>query len=218
MKVIIGALAVFGVAVAGIVLSSGSQVARAETVTFSVQASGANEVPAVSSGGAASAEFTFDDETNELTYVVAVRGVPQDQVTAAHIHRGAAAEAGPVAYTLAEEGFIQIAGSVMLSDEDADLLRAGGLYLNVHSVDHPDGFARGQLIPPEAATSEGGDEADATPSANPTEQVAGTGDIAPPNTGDGGLAAGAGVNLMQVIILAAMLGLGSSALLVRKRV
>jgi hypothetical protein len=221
MKAIIGVIAVLGIALAGAVLSGAPQVAKAATISFAVQASGANEVPAVTSGGAASGQFSFDDETNELTYVVAVRGINQDQVTAAHIHRGAAGEAGPVAYTLSEVGFLQVAGTVMLSDEDADLLMAGGLYLNVHSIDHPDGFARGQLAPPEATTSDDTDETDGTPEATPeagaTEEVEASTDIAPPSTGDAGLAAGGGTDLWTVVVLVAMLGLGSGAWLIRSR-
>jgi hypothetical protein len=221
MKAIIGVIAVLGIALAGAVLSGAPQVAKAATISFAVQASGANEVPAVTSGGAASAQFSFDDETNELTYVVAVRGIDQDQVTAAHIHRGAAGEAGPVAYTLSEVGFLQVAGTVMLSDEDADLLMAGGLYLNVHSIDNPDGFARGQLAPPEATTSDDTDETDGTPEATPeagaTEEVEASTDIAPPSTGDAGLAAGGGTDLWTVVVLVAMLGLGSGAWLIRSR-
>jgi hypothetical protein len=142
-------------------------------------------------------------------------------VTAAHIHRGAAGEAGPVAYTLSEVGFLQVAGTVMLSDEDADLLMAGGLYLNVHSIDNPDGFARGQLAPPEATTSDDTDETDGTPEATPeagaTEEVEASTDIAPPSTGDAGLAAGGGTDLWTVVVLVAMLGLGSGAWLIRSR-
>ena len=225
MKAIIGVIAVLGIALAGAVLTGAPQVAKAATISFAVQASGANEVPAVTSGGAASGQFTFDDETNELTYVVAVRGINQDQVTAAHIHRGAAGEAGPVAYTLSEVGFLQVAGTVMLSDEDADLLMAGGLYLNVHSIDNPDGFARGQLAAPEATTSDDADdeadETDGTPEATPeagaTEEVEASTDISPPSTGDAGLATGGGTDLWIVVVLVAMLGLGSGAWLIRSR-
>jgi len=224
MKAIVSVVAVLGVVMAGIALSGTPEAARAATVVFTVQAAGANEVPAVSSGGAANAQFTFDDETNELIYVVAVRGITADQVTAAHIHRGAAGEAGPVVHTLSEEGFLQIAGSLALTDEDVDALMAGELYLNVHSVDFPDGFARGQLVPPEAATSDGAasDGADATdesaaPEAGEAEEVAGTSDIAPPNTGDAGLADGGGTSLLPAGVLMAVLAIASSALLIRSR-
>jgi hypothetical protein len=207
--------------------------AHAATVTFVVQAAGANQVPVVSSGGAANAQFYFDDETNELTYSVGITGVSSDEVTGAQIQRGAAGEAGPVAYTLADEGFTQITGSLDLSADDVDALMAGGLYLNVLSVDFPEGFARGQLLP-EATISNEADEsmtgsqsadeasddatADEADEAAAEEDVSAAADVSPPNTGDAGLADSRGTNLMPAVILLTLLGAGTAALVIRSRV
>ena len=217
MKSIIGFVAILAVLMAGAALTGVTSVANAESVSFSVQAAGANEVPAVTSGGAASGEFTFDSETNELSYIIAVRGVDQADVTAAHIHRGAAGVNGDVAYTLADEGFLQIAGSVELTDEDVDALFAGELYLNVHSVDYPDGFARGQLNPPEL-TEDDDAEVTATPDSSPTVTPGEGTDIMPPNTGDGGLSPGGGTNpWLPAALVVALLAAGSGLVLFRSR-
>jgi hypothetical protein len=215
MKAIVGVLVTVGAVMAALALSGGPEVAKAAAVSFSVQAAGGNAIPAVIGGGAANAQFVFDDETNELTYVVAVQGTAQDDVTGADLNRGVAGEEGPVAYTLADEGFVQIAGSVELSDEDVNALLAGELYLNVHSIDHPEGFARGQLVPPEGIIS-ADDDADAAPEADPGEAVEGAGDIAPPNTGDGGLADSGGAALPMAAALAAVLA-GSGVLVLTLR-
>lgn len=217
MSGIWGALAALGAVLVAIVVNGAPGAVNAATVSFAVQASGANEVPAVSSGGAANAQFHFDDETNELRYSVAIVGLSASEVTAAHIHRGAAGENGPIAYPLAEEGFVQIAGSVTLSDEDVALLMAGELYLNVHSEDFPGGFARGQLILPEVAASDDSEEAGPTAEPEGTEEVAGTSDVTPPSTGDAGLAESGGTGWVAAAVLLTLIGGGSTALLVRSR-
>lgn len=226
MKSVIGALAVFVVAGAGLLAGGAAEDARAATFEFTVEATGSNEVPSVSGPGSATGEFTFDDETNELEYRVTVDGLSEDEVTAAHIHSGAEGENGPILYTLSDEGFTEIEGSVQLTDDDVQALMDGELYLNVHSIDNPDGFARGQLELPAEATGDGTPEAspspgmtstpssDSTPEASPTSEV--QGQVGPPSTGDGGLAAeaGTGVAWPALAIVLSALALGSGALLI----
>ncbi|HLG11187.1 MAG TPA: CHRD domain-containing protein [Dehalococcoidia bacterium] len=148
----------------GGVLSTGTG-AEAAVTTFEVEMAGANEVPAAASPGSGFARFTFNDQTRELTYAVWLRGLSSNQVTASHIHRAPAGTAGPPVYTLAVAPFDSIAGSIMLTEADVADLRAGNLYVNIHSTGIPSGFARGQLRLPSASA------------------------ISPPSTGDGGLAA-----------------------------
>src|SRR3990170_5722908 len=146
--------------------ASGAAGERVEAAigTFEVAMVGANEVPAASGPGSGLARVTFNDVTRELTYVVWMRGLSSGEVTASHIHRAPAGTAGPPVYTLATSGFDVISGSITLTEADVADLRAGSLYVNIHSKANPSGFARAQLILPKAAA------------------------IAAPSTGDAGLA------------------------------
>jgi hypothetical protein len=172
--------------------------AEAAVVTFEVQMIGANEVPAASSPGYGFARFTFNDQTRELTYAVWMSGLSPNQVTASHIHRAPAGTAGPAIYTLAAEPFTSISGSVTLTEADVSDLRAGNLYVNIHSTTNPAGFARGQLKLPSA------------PAAAPGPVVR------PPNTGDGGLAGSDSDQGWQLgLIAVAALALGATGVAAR---
>lgn len=150
----------------------GSGVVSAAPVTIQGTATGANEVPAVTGAGAVVVRFTFDDATKVLTYTATVNGISTTEVTAAHIHRGARGVNGPIVYTLSATSFSNVSGSINLTDADVADLKAGNFYFNAHSAQNPGGFARLQLNLPAAA-----------PAPAPTPRVA------PPTTGDAGLAA-----------------------------
>jgi len=132
---------------AGAYAGTGNE-AHAATTSFSVEMIGANEVPPASSAGSGTAMFTFDDQSKALTFSVTMKGLPKDQVTASHIHRAAPGVAGPAVHTLASAAFETVSGTVTLSDADIADLKAGNLYVNIHSVANPSGFARGQLVLP----------------------------------------------------------------------
>jgi hypothetical protein len=148
---------------------------EAAPVEFTVQVTGSEEVPPVNSGSAV-ANFIWDDDTNLLTYTITVSGVRQDQVTAAHFHRGAAGLNGPIVYTISDKGFATLGpASLTLTAQDEADLKSGQWYVNLHSQEYPSGFARGQMIVP---GSLGASQTPAPPSAN----------VDPPRSGDGGLA------------------------------
>lgn len=169
-----------------------------------MQLSGANEVPPVTSPGSAFARFTFDDDTNVLTFALTVSGLSPNLVTAAHIHRGEAGVNGPIVHTLSATGFTQVAGSITLSAEDEADLKAGRFYANVHSTDNPGGFARGQLILPSAAAG----------SPTPTRTA---GAVSPPSTGDGGLAGDRDAGVWAGLVAVAGAFFGSGVLLLARR-
>src|SRR5688572_31643661 len=138
-------LALSVVAFSGFALGSAGRSAAAVT-TLEFALTGAEENPPVTnSTGTAFARLTFDDQTNALTYALTVSGLSPELVTAAHIHRGPAGVNGPVIHNLSLVGFTQVSGSINLPAGDVADLRAGNLYLNVHSVQHPGGFARAQI-------------------------------------------------------------------------
>ncbi len=180
-------LALTLVAVSAITFSSSA--AHAQDISWQVDMVGSNELPPATSNGYGLALFTFNTETRELDYEVRMFGLPLDQVTASHIHRAAPGVAGPPIFTLASAPFAVVSGTVTLSDADVADLKAGNLYVNIHSVANPAGFARGQLRLPGSAPG-----------------APNTGDslsFSPEATGVGGSAQVAGGTL--VIVAAAML-------------
>lgn len=200
MKVILASAAVLGIAAFAAMSFAAADIARADVLTVDVEGTGAEENPPVDSPGSARARFTFDTETNELTFSVTVNGISENQVTAAHIHRGAAGTNGPVVHPLSAEGFTQVAGTIQLSDEDVADLAAGNLYLNVHSMDHPGGFARAQIVFPSLTAAPADD-----------------GGVTPPSTGDAGLAAGTSTTPWSGIAAAAALLAGGALVIARRR-
>lgn len=186
-KTLLGAFALL--AAFAVSAGLGAATAQAEPVTIEVVATGDEEVPPVDDSGRAHARFTFDSDTNELTYVVTVSGPSPGLVTAAHIHRGVEGENGPVVYPLSLEGFTIVSGSITLTDDDVADLEAGRFYVNVHSMEHPGGFARAQLFLPESAAPDPEPEAP----------------ITPPDTGDGGLADPSGGAVLPLAGLALLI-------------
>lgn len=104
---------------------------------------GANEVPAVASGGRGLFVANLTGTTIDFNMVFQGLSSP---VTGAHIHNAPAGSNGGVIIDLNDFLFGNvITGSVDLVDFIA-ALRAGELYVNVHTVDHPGGEIRGQLL------------------------------------------------------------------------
>jgi hypothetical protein len=129
-------------ALAAVLASSGF--ALAEEKHFAADLSGASEVPPNDSGGAGTANITYDTDSKELTWTVEYSGLT-GPATAAHFH-GPAAEgenAGVVVPIEVAEGTME--GSATLNDEQASQLTEGMLYVNIHTGAHPDGEIRGQV-------------------------------------------------------------------------
>jgi hypothetical protein len=169
---------------------AGTRDAHAAVWTIEGFATGAEENPPVNSPGRAFVRFTFNDVTNVLTYAVTQSGFSADQVTAAHIHRGAKGVNGPVIHNISLTGFVQAAGSINFSASDVADLRAGNYYFNIHSTANPGGYARMQLMLPAAALG-------ATPSGPAT-----TTPVRPPATGSAGLKSYSDTLLPLLFVLA----------------
>jgi CHRD domain len=205
MRFIVFALAAL-VALSVFAVRTMQQPIEAAPVEFTVELTGAKELPPVS-GGSAVAKFTWDDDTNLLTYTITISGVPQDQVTAAHFHRGAADLNGPIVYTLTDKGFATLGpASLTLTQQDEADLKSGQWYVNVHSTQHPSGFARSQMIVP---GTQGATQA-------PPPQ---TENVGPPRSGDGGLAdSDNGADWTAALLAASLVLVPGLLLLARKRV
>ena len=127
---------------------------RGQVVTiegFNAQLSGSQSVPAVTSSGSGTftSLFFYADSGAELEYNITVEGLT---ITAAHFHAGAAGVAGGVIKTItfdgnSAEGIWTANDAQPLTDDIVDMIRSGGVYVNIHTSANPGGEIRGQLLP-----------------------------------------------------------------------
>ena len=82
-------------ALAGLFILVASSQAQAQTITFTAQLSGGNEVPVVVTGSVGTATVTWNTATKTGTYRVDVYNMPV-ATTQGHIHVGAIGAGGPV--------------------------------------------------------------------------------------------------------------------------
>jgi hypothetical protein len=109
---------------------------------ISVTLSGANEVPPVTTAASGTGTIRVGDD-GAISGSIHTTGVAG---TAAHIHEGAAGKNGPVIVPLTKEGDTYLVpASAKLTEAQMASLKAGNLYVNVHSAAKPGGEIRGQL-------------------------------------------------------------------------
>ena len=108
-----------------------------------VTLSGDREAPPVKTMATGTAEFTVKDDMS-LSGSVKTEGI---EATAAHIHAGAAGTNGPVVVGLMMKGDNEwiVPAETILTDAQMTELKAGRMYVNVHSDAHKDGEIRAQL-------------------------------------------------------------------------
>jgi hypothetical protein len=123
---------------------------RPSPVPLSARLTGAQEVPA----NASTARGTFDGIFDPFSRVIAFRfeysGLTAN-ATASHFHIGAAGANGGVTLDFVAQGF-QTGGTsgefvkvLTLTQAQADALRAGTIYVNIHNATYPGGEIRGQV-------------------------------------------------------------------------
>jgi hypothetical protein len=120
-------------------------VAQAEVMHFKTTLNGASEVPPNTSAGKGSATADLDTATKVLTYKVDYSGLT-GPATMAHFHGPAAAGVNAGVMTPIKVGPSPIAGKATLTDAQIAELKAGKVYVNVHTAAHPGGEIRGQLM------------------------------------------------------------------------
>lgn len=112
---------------------------------FSATLSGTNEVPAVSTTGKGLFIANLSKSETEVIFNMVFEGL-SSAVTGAHIHQAPAGANGGVIFDLSPF----ILGNVISGTWDPsgfiNALKAGELYINVHTVNHPGGEIRGQLV------------------------------------------------------------------------
>jgi hypothetical protein len=110
----------------------------------SVNLSGAEEVPPVTTSGSGSGSFRVAED-GTVTGSVTTKGVPG---TMAHIHMGAKGQNGPVIVPLSKDGdTYSVPGGRKLSASQLEAFKKGNLYVNVHTAKNKGGEVRGQLQP-----------------------------------------------------------------------
>jgi hypothetical protein len=110
----------------------------------SVNLTGAEEVPPVSTQGSGSGSFRVGED-GSLSGSVTTKGVPG---TMAHIHQGAKGQNGPVLVPLTKNGdTYSVPPGRKLTDAQMKAFKAGQLYVNVHTAQNKGGEVRAQLQP-----------------------------------------------------------------------
>ena len=107
-----------------------------------VSLSGASEVPAVQTSASGSGTVTIKDDRWVSAKITTSGMTP----TAAHIHEAAAGGNGPgiVPFTKTGDNTFEAPAGAKLTDAQYASYKAGKLYVNVHSAQHPGGEIRAQ--------------------------------------------------------------------------
>ena len=109
-----------------------------------VNLTGAEEVPPVNTQAKGSGSFRVADD-GTVTGSVTTEGVAG---TMAHIHQAAKGQNGPVIVPLTKNGdTYSVPEGRKLTQAQIDALKAGNLYVNVHSNQYKGGEIRAQLQP-----------------------------------------------------------------------
>ena len=129
-----------------------------ESVEASVRLSGDQEVPPVKTSGRGKGHVIVDSEDELVYYDIYVKKLSSDidQDIGVHFHVGERGVNGPVVKTLnIEEGecthyrfkgtWTPTDATQPLTQHDLDDLLSGRVYVNVHTVNYPDGEVRGQV-------------------------------------------------------------------------
>ena len=118
-------------------------------LTVAGNASGTQEVPAVTTTASGTLSGTFNDNTNELQWAISWNGLSGD-VVAAHFHGPAAAGTNappviPINITTSYGSSGSLTGTEILDATTEGYLKAGTLYYNLHTATYPNGEIRGQV-------------------------------------------------------------------------
>jgi hypothetical protein len=116
-------------------------------MVFTMNLSGANEVPGNTSAATGAATVTLNRTTGAVSVDGTFTGLTS-MVTAAHIHGPASSTAtAPVVVPLTVTGTTSgtVTGTGMMNTGQMNDMIGGMTYLNIHSVNYPDGEIRAQI-------------------------------------------------------------------------
>jgi len=128
------------------VVLAGSALFSATALAQELRLTGAQEVPPNASTVVGTGSIKVDADGNVSGSVSAPL---LKQPHAAHIHLGAPGQNGPPIITLAggDIGTWTVPDGAKLTPEQLQSYKAGNLYVNVHTEEHPGGELRAQLKP-----------------------------------------------------------------------
>jgi MYXO-CTERM domain-containing protein len=216
-------------AITGLVVCS---TASAAVVKYKATLNGAQEVPAVDTTSAGTAELSFDDGTSTLTGTAEVTLANPADIDNAHIHVAECGKSGSIlkGLTINKDAFNgTIVVDAKLDADGAKALAEHRLYLNIHTKANPGGEIRGQIFAeqsPDTCPKTGGTGTDGGSTTTPTDgggntsssggttSDAGTSSAAASDDGGCSTSGGSGSN---GIVLAAGLAIAVGALARRSK-
>jgi CHRD domain-containing protein len=131
---------------------------------FTINLTGSEEVPAVQTNAAGTAEISaFDISSDSISYGINATNI--SGVTAAHTHLGKQGENGPIVATFFKYvgprpiNEVMEGGTITADDLEGPLKGKplselavaganGSLYINIHTEHYPNGEIRGQIVNP----------------------------------------------------------------------
>lgn len=121
-----------------------------ETFSLSGNATGAKEVPAVTTSATGTLTGTLNESSRTLTYSVNWTGL-SGNATAAHFHAPASttANAGPmITLTITNNAATGMASGTVTNLHDTAIahFKNGLVYYNIHTAAHPNGEIRSQVV------------------------------------------------------------------------
>jgi hypothetical protein len=128
-----------------IALASGAATARAETLVFHTDLSGAAEMPPSNVAGTGHLKASYDTLTKDFEWTVDYRGLTGPAVAAqfqAQVPLGSSAE-----LTIPVTGSLEppIQGKTTLTDAQGSALTSGRMWFDIRTEAHKQGEIRGQL-------------------------------------------------------------------------
>jgi Cu/Zn superoxide dismutase len=119
--------------------------ASAQTVSYTAELSGKNEVPPNDKPGTGKVEITYNPATKELSWKGTMSGL-SSAPSASHFHGpGEAGKNAGIQVPIPNPGNT-FEGKATLTDAQASDLAGARLYVNVHTPAHPAGELRGQVV------------------------------------------------------------------------
>lgn len=116
--------------------------------------SGSNEVPSVDTAATGNVTAELDGDTLKVngTFTGLSSALHEVSGSAAHVHSAPKGSNGTIFFNLtvtpnADGRSGSFTGTKSMSDSDKQVFKDGGLYVNVHTDDNPNGEIRAQLEP-----------------------------------------------------------------------